>query len=202
MLSHFRSAFAVLIVLTLLTGFAYPLAVTGLAQVLFPHQASGSLITRDGKIVGSSLIGQNFTGDGYFHGRPSATTDTDPVDATKTVPAPYNAQNSAGSNAGPTSKSFLDGVQANVDALKQERSDLPPPVDLVTASASGLDPQISPAAAEFQLPRVAKARGLDEGAVRKLIAQHTDGRWLGVFGEPAVNVLELNLALDAAKPPG
>lgn len=202
MLSHFRSAFAVLVVLTLLTGFAYPLAVTGLAQVLFPHQASGSLITRDGKIVGSSLIGQNFTGDGYFHGRPSATTDTDPVDATKTVPAPYNAQNSAGSNAGPTSKSFLDGVQANVDALKQERSDLPPPVDLVTASASGLDPQISPAAAEFQLPRVAKARGLDEGAVRKLIAQHTDGRWLGVFGEPAVNVLELNLALDAAKPPG
>lgn len=202
MLSHFRSAFAVLVVLTLLTGFAYPLAVTGLAQLLFPHQASGSLITRDGKIVGSSLIGQNFTGDGYFHGRPSATTDTDPADATKTVPAPYNAQNSAGSNAGPTSKSFLDGVQANVDALKQERSDLPPPVDLVTASASGLDPQISPAAAEFQLPRVAKARGLDEGAVRKLIAQHTDGRWLGVFGEPAVNVLELNLALDAAKPPG
>jgi K+-transporting ATPase ATPase C chain len=202
MLSHFRPALVILALLSLLTGIAYPLAVSGLARLLFPHQASGSLIERDGKIVGSSLIGQNFTGDGYFHGRPSATVDTDPNDSTKTVPAPYNAQNSAGSNAGPTSKSFLEGVQANVDALKKERSDVPPPVDLVTASGSGLDPQISPAAADFQVPRVAKARGLDEGVVRQLIAVHTSGRWIGVFGEPAVNVLELNLALDATKPPG
>lgn len=202
MLSHFRPALVILVLLTLVTGVAYPLTVTGLAQLLFQHQASGSLIERDGKVIGSSLIGQNFTGDRYFHGRPSATTDTDPNDATKTVPVPYNAQNSAGSNAGPTSKSFLKDVGANVEALRKERSDVAPPVDLVTASGSGLDPQISPAAAEFQLPRISNARGLDEGVVRKLILKHTSGRWLGIFGEPAVNVLELNLALDAAKPPG
>lgn len=197
MLQHFRPALVMLALFTLLTGFAYPLAVTGLARALFPAQAGGSLIVRDGKVVGSSLIGQNFTSDAYFHGRPSATTDTDPNDATKTVPAPYNAQNSSGSNAGPTAKSFLEGVQANVDAAKKERSDLAPPVDLVTASGSGLDPQISPAAAEFQLPRVAKVRNLDEAAVRRLIAEHTTPRWLGIFGEAAVNVLALNLALDA-----
>jgi K+-transporting ATPase ATPase C chain len=200
MISQLRPALVLLTLFTLLTGFAYPYATTGLAHLLFPHQADGSLIEKDGHVVGSALIGQNFTADNYFHSRPSATTDTDPNDSTKTVPAPYNAANSAGSNAGPTSKSFLEGVQANVDALKKERSDVAPPVDLVTASASGLDPHISPAAAEFQVPRVATARGLTADAVRTLITAHTTPRWLGLFGEPAVNVLDLNLALDAAQP--
>jgi len=198
MLRQIRPALVLLVVMTVLTGLAYPLAITGLAQVLFPHQAGGSLIPKDGKITGSELIGQNFTQAKYFHGRPSATTDTDPNDATKTVPAPYNAGNSGGSNAGPTSKALIERVQGDVDALKKE-GNAPIPVDLVTTSASGLDPDITPAAALFQLPRVAAARNLPVDRVRALVAQMTEDRTLGIFGEARVNVLKLNLALDALR---
>src|ERR1700720_2278133 len=203
LLRQIRPALVLLVLMTALTGLAYPLAITGLAQVLFPHQAAGSLIEnteKDGKVVviGSELIGQNFTDAKYFHGRPSATTDTDPNDSTKTVPAPYNAGNSGGSNAGPTSKSLIERVQGDVDTLKKENGG-PIPVDLVTTSASGLDPNITPAAAEFQVPRVAKARNLPEERVRALVADATEDRVLGVIGEKRVNVLKLNLALDAAK---
>jgi K+-transporting ATPase ATPase C chain len=198
MLRQIRPAIVLIVLMTVLTGLAYPLAMTGLAQVLFPHQAAGSLIEKDGKIIGSELIGQNFTDEKYFHGRPSATTDTDPNDSTKTVPAPYNAGNSGGSNAGPTSKSLIERVQGDVDTLKKENGG-PIPVDLVTTSASGLDPNITPAAAEFQVPRVAKARNLPEERVRALVADATDGRFLGILGEARVNVLKLNLALDAVK---
>ena len=180
---------------TILTGLAYPLAMTGIAQVIFPSQANGSLVERDGKVVGSALIGQGFADGKYFHGRPSATTDTDPNDPTKTVPAPYNAQNSGGSNLGPTSKSLIDRVKEDVDKLKAE-SAKQIPVDLVTTSASGLDPDITPAAAAFQVPRVAKARNMAESILADLVAEHTRGRTLGVLGEPRVNVLQLNLALD------
>ena len=200
MLKHFRPAIVLFVLFTALTGVAYPLAMTGIAQKLFPRQANGSLIEKDGKVIGSSLIGQNFTSDQYFHGRPSATTDTDPNDSTKTVPAPYNAANSSGSNAGPTAKSLIDRVKDDTAKLKAENPNAPVPVDLVTTSGSGLDPQISPAAAEFQVPRVAKARGLQEEAVRQLVAAHTEARTLGFLGEPVVNVLELNLALDAQAP--
>ena len=198
MLRQIRPAIVLIVLMTVLTGLAYPLAITGLAQVLFPHQAAGSLIEKDGKVIGSALIGQNFTDAKYFHGRPSATTDTDPNDSTKTVPAPYNAGNSGGSNAGPTSKSLIERVQGDVDTLKKENGG-PIPVDLVTTSASGLDPNITPAAAEFQVPRVAKARNLPEERVRALVADATDDRFLGILGEARVNVLKLNLALDAAK---
>jgi K+-transporting ATPase ATPase C chain len=198
MLNQIRPAIVLIVLMTVLTGLAYPLAMTGIAQVLFPHQASGSLIERDGKVIGSELIGQNFTDAKYFHGRPSATTDTDPNDSTKTVPAPYNAGNSGGSNAGPTSKSLIERVQGDVDTLKKENGG-PIPVDLVTTSASGLDPNITPAAAEFQVPRVAKARNLPEERVRALVADATEDRFLGILGEKRVNVLKLNLALDAAK---
>jgi K+-transporting ATPase ATPase C chain len=198
MLRQIRPAIVLIVLMTVLTGLAYPLAMTGLAQVLFPHQAGGSLIEKDGKVIGSELIGQNFTDEKYFHGRPSATTDTDPNDSTKTVPAPYNAGNSGGSNAGPTSKSLIERVQGDVDTLKKENGG-PIPVDLVTTSASGLDPNITPAAAEFQVPRVAKARNLPEERVRALVADATDDRFLGILGEARVNVLKLNLALDAAK---
>jgi len=198
MLRQIRPAIVLIVLMTVLTGLAYPLAMTGLAQVLFPHQAGGSLIEKDGKVIGSELIGQNFTDEKYFHGRPSATTDTDPNDSTKTVPAPYNASNSGGSNAGPTSKSLIERVQGDVDTLKKENGG-PIPVDLVTTSASGLDPNITPAAAEFQVPRVAKARNLPEERVRALVADATDDRFLGILGEARVNVLKLNLALDAAK---
>jgi K+-transporting ATPase ATPase C chain len=198
MLRQIRPAIVLLVLMTVLTGLAYPLAMTGIAQVLFPHQAAGSLIERDGKVIGSELIGQNFTGEKYFHGRPSGTTDTDPNDATKTVPAPYNAANSGGSNAGPTSKALIERVQGDAETLKKENS-APIPVDLVTTSASGLDPDITPAAAEFQVPRVAKARGLAKDQVRGLIAEATDDRFLGLLGERRVNVLKLNLALDAVK---
>jgi K+-transporting ATPase ATPase C chain len=174
------------------------LAITGVAGILFPHQAAGSLIEKDGKVIGSELIGQNFTGDRYFHGRPSATTDTDPNDSTKTVPAPYNAGNSGGSNAGPTSKGLIERVQGDVATLKKENS-APVPVDLVATSASGLDPHITPAAAEFQVPRIAKSRGLSQDKVRQLVAQATDDRTLSLLGEPRVNVLKLNLALDGVK---
>jgi potassium-transporting ATPase KdpC subunit len=198
MLRQIRPAIVLIVLMTVLTGLAYPLFMTGLAQLLFPHQAAGSLIEKDGKVIGSELIGQNFTDEKYFHGRPSATTDTDPNDATKTVPAPYNAGNSGGSNAGPTAKSLIERVQGDVETLKKEK-DGPVPVDLVTTSASGLDPHITPAAAEFQVPRVAKARDLPEERVRALVAEATEDRVLGVIGEKRVNVLKLNLALDAAK---
>jgi K+-transporting ATPase ATPase C chain len=170
---------------------------TGIAQLVFPHQANGSLIERDGTVIGSSLIGQNFTEDKYFHGRPSATTDIDPNDATKTVPAPYNAANSAGSNLGPTSQALVDRVKEDAEKLKAENPTAPIPVDLVTTSASGLDPDITPAAAEFQVPRVAKARNFPEPKVQALVAEMTQDRFLGILGEKRVNVLKLNLALDA-----
>jgi potassium-transporting ATPase KdpC subunit len=198
MLRQIRPAIVLIVLMTVLTGLAYPLAMTGLAQVLFPHQAAGSLIEKDGKVIGSELIGQNFTDAKYFHGRPSATTDTDPNDSTKTVPAPYNAGNSGGSNAGPTSKSLIERVQGDVDTLKKENA-APVPVDLVTTSASGLDPNITPAAAEFQVPRVARARNLPEERVRALVADATEDRFLRILGETRVNVLKLNLALDAVK---
>jgi K+-transporting ATPase ATPase C chain len=199
MLKEIRPAIVMMALLTALTGLVYPLAMTGVAQAVFPHQANGSLVVKDGKVIGSELIGQNFADAKYFHGRPSATTDTDPNDATKTVAAPYNAANSSGSNAGPTSKALFDRVQADTAKLKAENPDAPVPVDLVTTSASGLDPDITPAAAHFQVPRVAKARGLPEARVRELVAQNTEGRFLGVLGEPRVNVLKLNMALDALK---
>jgi K+-transporting ATPase ATPase C chain len=196
MLRLIRPAIVVLVALTLITGLVYPLAMTGIAQVLFPHQAQGSLIERNGTVVGSELIGQVFESDKYFHGRPSATTAPDPNDATKTVPAPYNAANSGGSNLGPSNKALVDRVQGDMDRLKQENSSAPVPADLVTTSASGLDPHISPEAALFQVPRIAKARNLLEDRVRQLVADHTEGRFLGLLGEPRVNVLLLNLALD------
>jgi potassium-transporting ATPase KdpC subunit len=198
MLKELRPAILMVIAFTLLTGIAYPLAMTGIAQVIFPWQANGSLVEKDGKVIGSDLIGQVFADDKYFHGRPSATNETDPNDATKTVDAPYNAANSMGSNLGPTSKALIDRVNAEATKLKSENSK-PIPVDLVTTSGSGLDPDITPAAAEFQIPRVAKARGMSEEALRDLIASHTQGRVLGVIGEPYVRVLELNLALDQLK---
>ena len=196
MLRLIRPAIVVLVALTLITGLVYPLAMTGIAQVLFPRQAQGSLIERDGKVVGSELIGQVFESDKYFHGRPSATTAPDPNDSTKTVPAPYNAANSGGSNLGPSNKALIDRVQGDIDKLKQENPSMPVPADLVTTSASGLDPHISPEAALFQVPRVAKARSLAEDRIRQLVADHTEGRFLGLLGEPRVNVLLLNLALD------
>lgn len=199
MLKHLRPAILMVVAMTVITGLAYPLAVTGIAQMLFPHQANGSLIEKDGKVIGSALIGQEFKEDKYFHGRPSATVAPDPNDASKTVPAPYNAANSGGSNLGPTSKALNDRVKEDVEKLKAENPTASVPVDLVTTSASGLDPDISPDAALFQVPRVAKARSMSEDAVRELVTQNTQGRFAGVIGEPRVNVLALNLALDAAK---
>ncbi len=198
MLQHIRPAVTMIVCMTILTGLAYPLAMTGVAQALFPYQANGSLIQRDGKVIGSALIGQNFTGENYFHGRLSATTDTDPNDATKTIPAPYNAGNSGGSNLGPTSKALVDRVTEGAGKLAAENPGTPVPMDLVTTSASGLDPDISPAAALFQVPRIAKARHLPEAKVRQLVQDHIAGRIAGLVGEPHVNVLALNLALDAA----
>ncbi len=196
MLKEIRPAIVLLIALTLITGLAYPLAITGIAGVLFPHQAQGSLIERNGTVVGSELIGQVFTDDKYFHGRPSATNMPDPNDSTKNVDAPYNAANSGGSNLGPTSKALADRLQGDVDKLKAENPSTPVPVDLVTTSGSGLDPHISPAAALFQVPRVAKARNMTQDSVRALVQAQTEGRLLGLLGEPRVNVLALNLALD------
>jgi potassium-transporting ATPase KdpC subunit len=200
MLKEIRPAIVFVIALTLITGLVYPLAITGIAQALFPRQAEGGLVKRDGKVVGSALIGQAFSGDGYFHGRPSATTAPDPSDPAKTVPAPYNAANSGGSNLGPTNKALIDRVREDTEKLKQENPEAEVPVDLVTTSASGLDPDISPEAAYFQVPRVAKARNLSEDRLRELVAQHTEGRFIGLFGEPRVSVLALNLALDQAAP--
>jgi K+-transporting ATPase ATPase C chain len=196
MLRQIRPAIVVLVALTLITGLIYPLAMTGIARVIFPYQAQGSLIERNGKVVGSELIGQVFESEKYFHGRPSATTAPDPNDATKTVPAPYNAANSGGSNLGPSNKALIDRVQGDIDKLKQENSAASVPADLVTTSASGLDPHISPEAALFQAPRIAKARNVSEDRIRQLVADHTESRLLGLLGEPRVNVLLLNLALD------
>jgi potassium-transporting ATPase KdpC subunit len=193
-----RPAIVFVVALTLMTGFIYPLAMTGLAQVLFPGRANGSLILRDGKVVGSELIGQVFSGDGYFHGRPSATNTPDPKDPTKTIDAPYNAANSGGSNLGPTNKALIDRVKADVDKLKAENPSAQPPIDLVTTSGGGLDPHITPEAAYFQVSRVAKARSLPEDRVRQLVDENIEGRMLGLIGEPRVNVLALNLALDRA----
>jgi potassium-transporting ATPase KdpC subunit len=198
MLREIRPAIVVLVALTLITGLAYPLAMTGIAGVIFPYQAQGSMIERDGHVVGSALIGQVFTSERYFHGRPSATTAPDPKDPTKTVPAPYNAGNSGGSNLGPSNKALVERVQGDIDALRKENASDPIPPDLVTTSASGLDPDISPAAALFQVPRVAKARNMPEDRLRQLVSEHTEARFLGLLGEPRVNVLALNMALDAA----
>jgi potassium-transporting ATPase KdpC subunit len=198
MLREIRPAIIILAALTLITGLAYPLAMTAIAGAIFPKQAEGSLIEKDGKVVGSALIGQEFKSDKYFHGRPSATTAPDPADSSKTVSAPYNAANSGGSNLGPTSKALSDRVKEDVDKLKAENPSAAVPADLVTTSGSGLDPDISPEAALFQAPRVAKARNVPEDRVRQLIADNTAGRLGGVLGEPRVNILALNLALDAA----
>jgi K+-transporting ATPase ATPase C chain len=198
MLREIRPAILILLLLTLITGLAYPLAMTEVANAIFPRQAQGSLIERDGKVIGSALIGQEFKEAKYFHGRPSATTAPDPADASKTVPAPYNAANSGGSNLGPTSKALNDRIKEDVDRLKSENSVSAVPVDLVTTSGSGLDPDISPEGALFQVPRVAKARNVPEDRIRQLVSENTNGRLAGLFGEPRVNVLALNLALDAA----
>jgi K+-transporting ATPase ATPase C chain len=198
MLKEIRPAILILVLLTLITGVAYPLAMTAIAGVLFPKQAEGSLVERDGKVVGSALIGQEFKDDKYFHGRPSATTAPDPADSSKTVPAPYNAANSGGSNLGPTSKALNDRVKEDVDKLKSENPGAAVPIDLVTTSGSGLDPDISPESALFQAPRVAKARNMPEDRVRQLVTENTSGRLAGLLGEPRVNVLVLNLALDRA----
>jgi potassium-transporting ATPase KdpC subunit len=191
-----RPAVLMIVVMTIVTGLIYPLGMTGIAQVLFPHQANGSLIERDGKVIGSALIGQNFTSDKYFHGRPSATTEPDPKDPAKTIAVPYAADNSTGSNLGPTSKALVDRVKGDAAKLQTENPGVPVPVDLVTTSASGLDPDITPAAAIFQVPRVAKARNISEDRLRTLVEAHVESRFLGIIGEPYVNVLRLNLALD------
>ena len=198
-MKHIRPAIVMVIVMTVITGLIYPLAMTGIAQAVFPYQANGSLIEKDGKVIGSALIGQSFTSDRYFRGRPSATSAPDPNDASKTVPMPYNAANSSGSNLGPTSKTLIDRVKQDAEKLATENPNTPIPADLVTTSASGLDPDITPAAALFQVPRVAKARGLAEARVRQLVEDNIAGRFLGIIGEPRVNVLKLNLALDAMK---
>jgi K+-transporting ATPase ATPase C chain len=200
MLRQLRPAIVMILAMTLLTGLIYPLSMTGLAQLFFPRQAGGSLIARDGKIIGSELIGQNFTAPHYFHGRPSATVDTDPNDASKTVPSPYNASNSAASNAGPTSAALTERVKEDVKKLKAENPRSLVPADLATTSASGLDPDITIAAAYFQIPRVAKARRIAESRLREIVDESIEGRALGVFGEPHVNVLRINLRLDKDHP--
>ena len=199
MLRQIRPAIVLLILLTVVTGLIYPLGMTGIARLLFPAQANGSLVEKDGKVIGSWLIGQNFADPRYFWGRPSATTDTDPNDATKTVPAPYNAANSVGSNLGPTSRTLVERVAGDADKLRADNPGVAVPVDLVTASASGLDPHNTPAAAAYQVLHVAKARNLPQTKVRELVAQATEDRTLGFLGEPRVNVLKLNMALDAAQ---
>ena len=198
MLKELRPAIMLVVLFTIITGLIYPFLVTGIAQVVFPHQASGSLAKRDGKVVGSEVMGQNFTGDQYFNSRPSATSKPDPKDPTKTVDEPYNAANTSGSKFGPTSKALIERMKEDVEKRKQENPKARVPTDLVTASGSGLDPHISPEAALFQVPRVAKSRNMPEDRLRQLVNQHVEGRTLGIFGEPRVNVLALNMALDRA----
>ena len=199
MLRHIRPAVALVILLSVLTGLVYPLAITGVAQIALRSSAEGSLIERDGVVVGSALIGQNFKSYRYFHPRPSATTDSDPNDPTKTIDAPYNAANSSGSNLGATSQKLIDRVKAGVEAWRATAGAGPVPADAVTTSASGLDPDVSPQTALAQAPSVARARGLDEGQVRQLVESSVERRFLGLIGEPRVNVLRLNLALDRLK---
>ena len=196
MLKEIRPAITFIVTLTLIVGVVYPFAMTGIAGLVFPSQAAGSLVERDGKVVGSSVMGQDFTSDKYFHPRPSATTGPDPKDPSKSISVPYNAANSGGSNYGSTSKALMDRVKADVAKLKAKNPSAQVPTDLVTASGSGLDPDVSPEGALFQVPRVAKARNMPEERVRQLVAEHTEGRVLGLLGEPHVNVLLLNLALD------
>jgi K+-transporting ATPase ATPase C chain len=198
MLKEVRPAIVLILAFTVITGLLYPLAMTGIAEAIFPYQAHGSLIEKDGKVLGSELMGQYFTSDRYFHGRPSATLGPDPTDPSKTISVPYNAANSGGSNLGPTSKALIDRMTADVAKLKQENPSAQVPIDLVTTSGSGLDPDVSPEAAYFQVPRIAKVRNLSENTLQALVAEHIEGRTLGLFGEPRVNVLELNLALDKA----
>ena len=199
MLKEFRPAIVLLLAFTVLTGLVYPLVMTGLANVIFPYQAHGSLLEKDGKVIGSELLGQNFTSDRYFHGRPSATVGPDPADPSKTPQCLTTPPIPGGSNLGPTSKALIDRMTADVAKLKQENPSARVPVDLVTTSGSGLDPNISPAGAYFQVPRVAKARNMPENDLRRLVAEHIEDRTLGLFGEPRVNVLALNLALDSAR---
>lgn len=196
-MQHLRPAIVLVVLFTLLTGLALPLGFVGAAGAVFPRQAGGSLVEQDGKVVGSALLGQSFTQDKYFQGRPSATTNPDPADSTKTVPAPYNAGNSSGSNAGPTAKSLTLRVTEDIGKLGGKAGAKPVPGDMVTTSASGLDPHISPETAARQVARVAAARSMPEARVRDLVAAHTEGRLLGLIGEPRVNVLALNMALDA-----
>ena len=196
MLKQIRPAIVSFTILAAITGLGYPLAITGIAQLVMPEQANGSLIKQNGQVIGSELVGQAFTQDKYFHGRLSATTGPDPQDASKSVAAPYNAANSMGSNLGPTSAALKDRLSADVAAAKKENPSADVPVDLVTTSSSGLDPHISPDSALFQVPRVAKARGIDEGKLRDLVQSQVEDRALGIFGELRVNVLKLNLALD------
>lgn len=197
MMQHVRPAIVMMIAMTVITGLAYPLAMTGIAQIVFPYQANGSLVRVHGKVIGSALIGQEFTSPRYFHPRPSMTTEPDPKDPSKTISVPYAADNSAGSNLGPTSKDLVAAVGARAAVLAKENPGAPIPVDLVTSSASGLDPDITPAAALFQVPMVARARGLPEAEVRNLVLDHVTPRFLGILGEPLVNVLKLNLTLDS-----
>jgi len=201
MLRQIRPALVFLVALTLITGLAYPLAMTALAGILFPYQAQGSLLVdKDGHTIGSDLIGQAFASDRFFHGRPSATTEPDPKDPTKTVPTPYAADSSGASNFGPTNKALIDRVQGDLDKLKAENPGVPVPMDLVTTSASGLDPHITPEAALFQVPRIVKTRKIPADRVQALVQDHVEGRTFGLFGEPRVNVLALNVALEALAP--
>jgi K+-transporting ATPase ATPase C chain len=196
MWNQIRPAITMIIAMTIITGLFYPLAMTGIAQAVFPYQAGGSMIVQNGKVIGSELIGQNFTADKYFHGRPSATSEPDPKDSTKTISVPYAADNSSGSNLGPTSKALMDRIKGDAEKLQAENPNTPVPVDLVTTSASGLDPDITPAGALFQVPRVAKARSTPEDQIRQLVQAQIQDRVIGVIGEPHVNVLKLNMELD------
>ncbi len=196
MLQHVRPALVLIVLFSVLTGLVYPLVVTAIAQIAMSYQANGSLIENNGVVIGSALIGQWFKSDRYFHPRPSATTDTDPNDSAKTVDAPYNAANSSGSNLGPTSQKLVDRVKAGVEAWRAMAGPGPVPADAVTTSASGLDPDVSPETALGQVASVAKARKLPEDRVRALVEGAVEGRFLGLIGEPRVNVLRLNLALD------